>query len=65
MVLCYPQVFATSRWVMETFFPDASTDAGYLIIPIFLLCMMVGFFGLTVIFKIVPKLLLLGIFTRR
>ncbi len=65
MVLCYPQVFGIARWIMETFFEDVSSDAGYLVIPIFLLCMMVGFFGLTVLFQLIPKLFLLGLFTRR
>ncbi len=65
MVLGYPQVFGISRWIMETFFHDASVDAGYLIIPVFLLCMMVGFFGLAVLFQTLPKLLMLGHFMRR
>ena len=65
MVLCYPQVFGGARWILKVFFASASSDAGYLVIPIFLLCMMIGFFGLAVLLQFIPKLILLSLFTRK
>ena len=65
MLLCYPQVFEIAQRIMNGILPNAQSDMPYLIIPIFVLSMLVGFFGLAVVIKFLPKLVLLSTLSRR
>ncbi len=65
VVFFYPQIFDLAQWLQVDHMQEGYLDSEYLIIPIFLLCMLVCFFGLTVILRFLPQLLLLLLFTRR
>nr|WP_321361400.1 hypothetical protein [uncultured Hyphomonas sp.] len=60
-----PQVLKLSHWIFNTFLWEDFYDAEYLYIPIFLLCLVVCFFGGAFLLRFGPRLLLLVFLVRK
>jgi|GEM_PF-3744513 len=59
MMMNLPTMMSLSQWIFDTFLEEQFWEFEIIKFPVFILCMIVGFFGLSAILMLGSKLLLL------